>query len=426
MDTLPPRVLRFRLRLDRFGFFIEHVPGKYIYTADTLSRAPLPTQEMSDLEELAQLAMDACISLLPASRETLSELERAQNSVPVCSMIIKYCRMGWPNKASLNEVTVPYWEARGNLTLHNNLLLYDTRIVIPVSKQQEILRKIHEGHQGIQRCRMRAKLSVWWPQLSAHIEEFIKSCPHCIKEHSPPKEPLMPTPLPDYPWQRVGSDLFNGNTYLIVVDYFSRFPEVITLSSTTSKSVIVALKTIFARHGIPQVVVSDNGPQYSSEEFRQFAKDYTFTHVTSSPNFPQSNGQAERGVKTVKNLLKDARDPFLSLLSYQSTPLPWCNLSPAELLMGRKIRSNIPQLSEFLTPKWPYLKKFRQSNNQFKLRQKIDHDLRHRARPLPDIPSDTEVWVNSGEYHTSGRITGPANAPRSYLVNTPHGQLRRN
>ena len=104
------------------------------------------------------------------------------------------------------------------------------------------------------------------------------------------------------------------------MDYFLKFPEVITTSSTTSKSVTVALKTIFARHGIPQVVVSDNGPQYSSEEFRQFAKDYTVTHVMSSPNFPQSNGQAERGVKTVKNLLKDARDPFLSLLSYRSTP----------------------------------------------------------------------------------------------------------
>ena len=282
--------------------------------------------------------MDACIAHLPASYETLSELEQTQNSDPVCSMIIKYCRTGWPNKVSLNEVTVPYWEACGNLTLHNNLLLYDTRIVIPAPKQQEILRKIHEGHQGIQRCRLRAKLSVWWPQLSAHI---IKSCPHCVKEHSPPKQPLMPTPLPDYPWQRVGSDLFhlNGNTYLIVVDYFSRFPEVIILSSTTSKSVIMALKTIFARHGIPQVVVSDNGPQYSS---RQFAKDYTFTHVTSSPNFLQSNGQAERGVKTMKNLLKDARDPFLSLLSYRATPLPWCNLSPAELLMGQTIHSNIP------------------------------------------------------------------------------------
>ena len=180
---------------------------RYMYTADTLSQAPLSTQEVSDLEELAQLSMDACITHLPASHETLSELKRAQNSDPV---IIKYCRASWPNKVSLNEVTVLYWEAHGNLTLHNILLLYDTRIMIPASKQQQILRKIHEGRQGIQPCRLRATLSVWWPRLSAHIEEFIKSCPHCVKEHSPLKEPLMPTPLPDYPWQRVGSDLFTS------------------------------------------------------------------------------------------------------------------------------------------------------------------------------------------------------------------------
>ena len=88
LDTLPPRVLRFRLRLDRFDFSIEHVPGKYLYTADTLSRAPLATEGVSDLEELAQLAMESCISHLPASHTTLNELEEAQNTDPVCSMII--------------------------------------------------------------------------------------------------------------------------------------------------------------------------------------------------------------------------------------------------------------------------------------------------------------------------------------------------
>ena len=123
-----------------------------------------------------------------------------------------------------------------------------------------------------------------------------------VKERVPPKEPLLPTSLPTslpaYPWQRIGTDLFqvNNKTYLIAVDFFSRYPEVITLSSTTSKSIIMALKTLFARHGIPETVVSgDNGPQYSSEEFKQFAEEYNFTHSTSSPHYPQSNGQAERG-----------------------------------------------------------------------------------------------------------------------------------
>lgn len=107
-------------------------------------------------------------------------------------------------------------------------------------------------------------------------------------------------------------------------------------------AVIKALKDIFARHGIPQTVFSDNGPQYDSQEYKQFATQYNFTHVTSSPYFPQSNGQAERTVQIMKKILKDSEDPYLAILSYRSTPLPWCNRSPAELPMGRQLRANLP------------------------------------------------------------------------------------
>ena len=106
-------------------------------------------------------------------------------------------------------------------------------------------------------------------------------------ESIPRKQPLIPTPLPDYPWQKVATDLFhlNGATYLLTVDYFSRYPEVQRLSTLSSQAVIEALKTCFSRYGIPEVVVSDNGPQYSSQEFASFVKDYDITHVTSSPRF---------------------------------------------------------------------------------------------------------------------------------------------
>jgi hypothetical protein len=96
------------LLLDRFDYSIGHVPGKHLYTADTLSRAPLNTQGTTALEELAELAIDACIANLPASKETLNEYEHAQNSDPLCSLIIKYCRTGWPCKKYLNETTIPY------------------------------------------------------------------------------------------------------------------------------------------------------------------------------------------------------------------------------------------------------------------------------------------------------------------------------
>ena len=164
---------------------------------------------------------------------------------------------------------------------------------------------------------------VWWPGISKHIKYLIEHCSICIRKNSPNKEPLIPTNLPDYPWQKIGMDLFfmNGANYLVAVDYFSRYFETIKLKSTTSSSVIDALKSVFSRYGIPEIVISDNGPQYSSCEFADFAASYNFQHVTSSSLFPQSNGQTKRTVQTAKRLLKNAKDPYMALLTYCTTPL---------------------------------------------------------------------------------------------------------
>ena len=108
------------------------------------------------------------------------------------------------------------------------------------------------------------------------------------------REPMIPSSLPTYPWEKVATNLFEfqWQHYLLLVDYFSRYSEVIRLTSTTSASVISAMKSVFARHGIPSTVVSDNGPQYDSAEMKTFASLYGFKHITSSPHYPQSNGQA--------------------------------------------------------------------------------------------------------------------------------------
>ena len=146
------------------------------------------------------------------------------------------------------------------------------------------------------------------------------------------------------PWQILATDLFElkGADYLIVINYFSRYVEVAAMQETTKSSeVIRALKSIFARHGIPEQVRSDNGPKFDSAEFSYFAKEWGFKQSTSSPRFPQANGEVERGVRTVKNLLTKEKDPAKALLAYRSTPLA-CKFSPAQLLMGRRIRNSIP------------------------------------------------------------------------------------
>ena len=152
----------------------------------------------------------------------------------------------------------------------------------------------------------------------------------------------------------MATDLFEWrkNTYLLVVDYYSRYIEILKLMTTTSADVIRQLKSIFARNGIPEELVSDNSPQYTAEEFTCFAKKYGFQHQTSSPKFPQANSEAERAVETIKALLNKTNDPFLGLLAYHSTPQE-NGYSPAELLMGHKIRSMVPVIPKLLHPELP-------------------------------------------------------------------------
>ena len=148
---------------------------------------------------------------------------------------------------------------------------------------------------------------------------------------------------------------------------------------------------------------------------QEFAVTYSFHHITSSSHYPQSNGLAERTVKTVKELLSHSSDPSMALLSYRDTALPWCNLRPAELLMGCKIRTDVPQLSTEFVPEWPYLHAFREKDAILKQKQKSNYDRSHRTRSQHPLDTGTAVWIRTGNTSTPGRVITTANTPRSYL-----------
>ena len=294
---------------------------------------------------------------------------------------MEYCLSGWPQQSPSDSSIGPYWKVRNSLLIHKHLLMYNLCIVVPPSLHHKTILKIHEGHQGIVRCRIRSKTTDWWPGISKEIAEAVENC----STSSWDQEPLMTT-LPDYSWQMISSDLFQirNSHYVLTVDYSSCYPELTKLSSTSSAAVIGALKTISMRFGIPDTVRSDNGPQFDSAECAAFTKSYGFSHKTSSPIFPQSNGSVEWMVKTVKHLLQQSND--LALLNFRSTPLPWCNLSPAELLMGRRLRTELPQIPRHLTPTWPYMPQFRKEDEKFKRKQKKNYDKHRKTRALPDLP----------------------------------------
>ena len=216
---------------------------------------------------------------------------------------------------------------------------------------------------------------------------------------------------------------WKNSHYLLVIDYFSRYIEVAKLSSESSANVITHMKSIFARHGIPQEVISDNGPQYSSREFAKFSKEYGFVHRTSSPKYPQSNGEAERGVQTVKSLLKKTEDPYLALLAYRSTPISPTGHSPAELLMNRKLRTTLPILPQDLKPQVPDYSKLQSSVKQQRKKQKQNFDSRHTAHTLTFLKEGMTVWIP--DHNCSGKVITQV-GPQSYQVKTSFGVLRRN
>ena len=174
-----------------------------------------------------------------------------------------------------------------------------------------MLASIHEVHLGIQKCMQRGRQSFFWPSMSSEIKDLLIKCQTCLKYHcAHQKEPLIPYEVPELLWQRIAADLFQlgGEDYLLVIDYFSKYVVLARLEdNTSSPEVIMHLKSLMARHGIPQELVSDNGPQFISNRFTTFAKQWEFFHNKSSAKFPSSNGQVERAVKTVKIILRKAQ-----------------------------------------------------------------------------------------------------------------------
>ncbi|UYV79978.1 K02A2.6-like [Cordylochernes scorpioides] len=387
LEDITPRLQRLKMRMMRYSYQISHIAGKKQIVADVLSRKPISKRHKDELEE----ELSAYIQSIefPATEERLLEISRKQKEDSLCSQVANYCTGGWPkNKKEVDPEIRGYWQFQDDLTYQNGLLLRGQIILIPRSMRKEILEKLHQGHFGINKCRSRAKESVWWLGISQEIERMVSSCTKCLKERRPKHEALMPSEFPIRPWQKVEMDLFylNGRWYLIVCDYYSRYPEISLLQNLTAQEVISHLKSIFARHGTPETVRSDNGPQFRKvlgSEFSRFSKEWSFKHIASSPRFPQSNGFIEAIIKNIKQSLKK-EDCYLTLQAYRTMPLE-SGYSPAELLMGRRLRTSVPAIESSLMPRYLDSKALQEREKRRMINQKRLYDKRHDVHSLPQL-----------------------------------------
>ncbi|CAB3985107.1 Transposon Tf2-9 poly [Paramuricea clavata] len=266
----PPRIERWVLRLQPYRFKVVHMPGK-TNPADVLSRLPIsgqPTRERNVAEEYINFITEKAVP----KAMTLEQISKATQD-DVILQRVQQCLLHnhWPDNPDLQR----FAKVRDELSASQGLLLRGTRIVVPKCLRHQTLSLAHEGHQGIVRTKQLLRQKVWWPGIDAEVETLVKTCLPCQSTMPPTvPEPLRPSTMPSKPWQSIHIDLCgpfpSGESLLVCVDACSRWPEVEIIRATSSEVIIRRLQKIFATHGLPEQVTSDNGSNLVSREIEDF------------------------------------------------------------------------------------------------------------------------------------------------------------
>ena len=427
-----PRLQRMLLRLLEYNITVQYTPGKELHIADMLSRNfrrdEQPSRVEKEIAEDTVISINTVIADAPVSNSRIEKIKTECERDEETQLLLSYVRNGFPDHSRLSGVLRQYHALASDLYEQDGLILYKNRIVIPSTMRKDILYRIHEGHLGMDKCKALARSAVFWPGINQDIENLIGRCPTCnMFRRNQAAEPMTPHPVPATAYEKVGVDIFTifGKDYLLVVDYFSKYPEYVQLSSKSADAVIQQLKTIFSRHGIPEVVMCDNNP-FNSYAMNRFADAWGFKIVTSSPRYPKSNGQVERCVQTVKQLMKKSvesrQDIAIAMLQYRNAPIAGCEYSPAQLLFNRSLKSRIPALATSINGSTT-LNDQRRHLQHRQQRHKFYHDL--RAHPLPPLKPGDAVRVHNGTSWQAARVQSTHSAPHSYNVETDTGSLLR-
>eukprot|EP00731_Ephydatia_muelleri_P025536 Em0017g619a len=422
---IPPlaaaRMQRWALLLSAYQYDIRYRQSECHGNADALSRLPIVGAPME--EEGTRDVEVYNVTQLETLPVTYQQLKTATNHDPVLGQVVQCIRNGWPPVAVSDELK-PYVARKLELTLQDDCVLWGTRVVIPKRLQAPILEELHKDHAGICRIKALARSYVWWPGLDREVEQLVASCLPCQSvKNAPSVAPLHPWLWPAKPWQRIHVD-FAGpvekRMLMVVVDAHSKWPEVIEMTSTTSELTIQALRGLFAVHGLPDQLVSDNGPQFVSKEFQRFMKENGVQHTRCAPYHPSSNGLAERFVQTLKNALRRTKDIGRTfqhrlagfLLAYRTTPHATTNVAPCELLMNRKIRTRLDLLHPDIES--------RVAKNVS--RQKAMHDLHAKAREFLVGQRVMLRNLRDGPKWVPGVVIG-RQGPLSYVVQNTGGEV---
>ena len=423
------RIRRWALKLSCYNYVIRFRPTGQMGNADALSRLPVPTEVGARPEELVLLVDDDLLDndelVLLADADWLDAKAIALHTSrdPVLSKVLRWVQFAdWPMEVS--SEFKHFVRRKNELTQTAGVLLWGHRVVAPKASWGTILGELHISHPGMRRMKSLARSIVWWPGIDGQIEQVVRNCSPCQQSRpKPPHAELHPWPWPTRPWARIHCDFaepVRGKYVFCVVDAHSKWVEAEVLSSTASAPAIASLRRMFARWGLPDTLVSDNATTFTSEEFQRFLTGNGISHRTIEPRHSQGNGMAERVVKEVKLVLqRDSGDGWelaLSkwLLRQRTTQHSTTTVTPAELMLGRKLKTRLDRM-------YPDL--YRSVSNAQSM-QKENHD--RTARPRHFSISDPVLVRNYGQGSVwlPGVIVG-VDGPVSFVVKLHDGRTWR-
>lgn len=411
------RLQRWAVILSAFNYKIRYIPSKENVTADALSRLPIEIE--NDNEDAIYQIENLIVENLPITHKQISNATRRD---PVLSKVLQFVSTGWPNYVN-DEKLKPYFAKRYEISVEQDCLLWGLRVIIPERFTNAILRELHFAHPGIIRMKELARSHVWWPKIDNAIEQTVRDCGSCQQARSlPPPSPLMPWIWPGAPWHRVHIDFAekDGQNFLIVVDAYAKWPEIILMNSTTSNATITVLRDLFSKYGIPNQIVSDNGPQFRSEEFKIFLKRNGVKQILVSAYHAASNGAAERMVQSFKRYLtasKRTRDTIQErianfLLCYRSTKHSTTGCTPAKLFMGRELRTRLSLVHPDI-------------QNNVENKQSAQIQAHDKKCPLREFVRGEGVWVKDPikrDKWFPGLVENKI-APKTYIIKLDDGRV---
>jgi hypothetical protein len=433
LGELTPRLLRMRLRMQVYDFELVHKPGTELYIADTLSRAYLSDLCESHDEFVANdhdqvHAVVTGILAKPTFREKFRQATCDDHSMNVLK---SYIVGGWPkSKRACIEPLRAYWNAKNELSTHEDLVLRNSQIVVPVSMRREILNDIHRGHLGISKCHERAKNAVYWPGYHGQISDMVEGCSACQENmRANDKKILEPYEIPQYPMQSLSMDVFqlDSKDYLVTIDRYSKWPSCFELKHSTSREIIEILERQFLDFGRPESCVSDNASYFSSFEFRSYLESIDVKQITVSPYTSRSNGLAERTIQTIKSCLVKAKQSGQTLrdvlVTLRTTPLGNGLPAPCVLLQSRQFRDHL----NFSTTQLK-MQKFDHAKIEEAFRKQLGSNANKATQPNEfRFITGSLVWVKTGHRQWErGVIMKHAQTPRSFWVEMNGKTYRRN